>query len=217
MRKKEWKPEELLPKADLLAHLIEECSEVSGVALTGSLARREPASHDIDLIVFHDGGLQEGDCRDPSRADDSDSISLVATFGETMARRLSYVRGDVSVNYVVVHEKALWDCQHLQALRVKERFPEFYLTVFCQTPLVLLAINSKRSGLRQFIDELEPMMLSAGKGKKYNLPGIVIRHHCGDPCCRPSLTWEERRIEIVAKKEQAWRTASAIARESACS
>ena len=55
----------LLPRAELLGGILMQHPHISGVALTGSVARNENCVHDIDLVVFHDGVMKAGSSNDP--------------------------------------------------------------------------------------------------------------------------------------------------------
>lgn len=203
MSRQHWSPETLLPKAELLAFFLTLNKHVTGVALTGSLARFEPRVHDIDLVVFHDGQLPEGGCRVPETANGlGHDVSLSAVLGAELARRLATVREEVPISYLFVREQALWDCDVLQALKPKEKFPGLYLTIFCQIPFLLLSPDLSRGGIRQFIEEIEPVILQEAKEEgKISYSGIPIRHRCGDPRCKPEKTWEEVWLEIRDRKE----------------
>lgn len=95
-----------------------------------------------------------------------------------------------------VDERVLWDCQYLQSLKTIEWLPEFYLTIFCQIPLLLLDPTGCGGGLRHFVEGIEPTTLGG-------LLAIAIRHRCGNPGCRPSQSWEERQAVLQERKRVA--------------
>lgn len=206
---KRWTPEELLPKAHSLASVLRDCPSVTGVALTGSLARFERLIHDIDLIILHDSTMPDGSCQDPSRITERyalPDLDLGFTVGRYIAKSLSEIRGDVPVNYIFVHEKALWDCKYLQSLAKLERMPGFYLAVFCQIPLILFFNAYQKGGLAQFTRAMPHALLH----EKLSTPnaaycsGFYIRHRCGDPGCAPKISWPEREKIIKARKGHVW-------------
>ena len=119
--------------------------------------------------------------------------------GESIANHLTHARRDVPVNYIWVHEEVLWGCDHLQSLERSEDFPDFYLTVFCQIPLILVDYTICRGVLRKYIDRLlgaAPQILDS----TLFFHGAKLRHECNSPGCRPKKPWEERRREIKARK-----------------
>ena len=208
-----FSPQELLSRADLLTYLLMQNEHITGVALTGSFARRKRKIHDIDLVVFHDGTMEDGSVQDPARTepyynDDLFLHDIVAHEGAS--RALTQARMGVPVNYIVVGEHVLWDCGYLQSLEAKELFPEFYLRVFCDIPLVLLDPYHRRGLLQKRIRcdtetvvSLERGLLQAGFG----YPGVVIRHQCGDSAirfCKPKQSWDECRQEILRRKGHWW-------------
>lgn len=206
---KRWRPEELLPKVDSLACLLLQNQHITGVALTGSLARLEPQIHDIDLVVFHDGEMQDGSSQDPPKDTPSCSNELIlgSVMGEDIARSLGHVRGDVPINYIFVGETALWDCRYLQELEKVEMSEkgrgefEFYLTILCQIPLMLLSPSSCRGGIKRLAENVE----ATNFGRQgLSEPVIRIRHWCDSEKCRPIQPWAERSLEIKRRKGHTW-------------
>ena len=208
---KRWRPEELLPKVDRLARVLLENQHVTGVALTGSLARLEPKIHDIDLIVFHDGRLKDGSAPDPpgpSEYDYEDSFPLDVAFDVPewdLVRSLRGISSGTPLNYIFVQEKVLFNCAYLQSLEAREHFKDFYTRVFCDIPLVLLRPRSRRGLLR------ERIKIDGIFGFGRNLPGIGlsprglrIKHRCIDPRCKPRETWSRCRRRIKMRKFHWW-------------
>lgn len=211
-----FRPQELLPRADLLTYLLMQNEHVTGVGLTGSFSREYTRPlrkiHDIDLVVFHDGTLDDGSVQDPERTEPyyNDDLFLhdIVT-QEGASRALTHARMSVPVNYIVVGERVLWDCGYLQSLEAKERFPEFYLRVFCDIPLILLHPYHRRGLLRERIrcDTETVVWLERGFPRvKFGYPGVVIRHQCGDTVrlCKPKQSWDECRQEILRRKRHWW-------------
>lgn len=211
---KRWRPEELLPKADNLASLLLQNQHVTGVALTGSLARLEKKIHDIDLIVFHDGTLRDGSAPDPpgpAEYDYEDSFPLDVAFVVPeckLVHSLREARAGVPVNYIFVNEKVLWDCSYLQALEAKEHFKDFYLRVFCDIPLVLLRPIERRGLLQERIGfeygNTNTWFDGFVSGCTFPYTGWRIAHHCIDPRCKPGETWAECRRRIKLRKFHWW-------------
>lgn len=203
-----YRPEKLLPKSELLASLLLQNEHIVGVALTGSLARQERKIHDIDLVVFHDGALQDGSCQDPERKEpyySDDLILPVLLKNGMLSRHLSQARADVPVNYIFIGERAIGDCGYLKSLEAKEKFPEFYLRVLCDIPLVLLYPYRRRGVFRERFKDEDIIALDRGlpwTGLCY--PGLPIRHLCEDACCRPKKPWSECRKEIKRRKGHWW-------------
>lgn len=201
---KRWKPEELLPKAELLAHILQSDPRIVGVALTGSLARLEPKIHDIDLVVFHDGSMHDGMAEDPERAEPyySDTISLSTMLSTQLSRSLSQARNNTPANLIFVQEKAMWDCGYLRSLSKKEKFTEFYLRIFCDIPLILLDITNCSCGaLLQ-----HPWCTGTISIKGLTHLGVYVKHHCYDNSnsCLPKQKWAECRKEIKQRKNHWW-------------
>lgn len=201
-----WTASQLLPKAELISHLLIENALVNGVALSGSLARLESNIHDIDLVILHNGSMNDGSSTVPEgikKINYDNEVILSTAVGGILARRIDQVRGEVPLNLIFVHEKALWDCQYLASLEKKESFSGFYLTLFCQIPLVLLNPGSQRGGVKQYTEDMEignlkPTIISA------SYSGISLKHRCGNPNCRPKQSWEERQREIKKRKGHTW-------------
>lgn len=209
-----WKPEELWPRAELIAHLILEDTRITGVALTGSLARMEPLSHDIDLVCLHDGGLRDGSSQDPPTKEKpyTNDFPLSSVVGGKISRRLSQARGEVPMNYIFVNEAALWNCGYLHGLEAEEmsergkKMPEFYLTVFCQIPLILLNPADSRGEIKKFIEELpiETVHDSFLPWTRMCYSGVLLKHNCDSPSCEPAQSWDERKAEIKRRKNHWW-------------
>jgi len=204
---KRWKPEELLPKAELLSCILQLDSRVIGVALTGSLARLEHKIHDIDLVVFHGGSMPDGIAQDPARIEPyyNDDLFLSSVLTPHISRMLSQARAEVSVNYIFTGIKALWDCKYLNSLAKEERLKDFYRRIFCDIPLVIL----------HPIDRFEKLIDNPVKASNVSLSGNTtinslcyrgykIEHQCANPACRPKQSWAECRKEIKRRKNHWW-------------
>ena len=204
---KRWKPEELLPKAELLSCVLQLDSRVIGVALTGSLARLEPKIHDIDLVIFHGGSMPNGTAQDPARVEPyyNDDISLSSVLTPHISRTLSQARAEVPINYIFTGIEALWDCEYLDLLAEEERMKDFYRRIFCDIPLVLLFP----------IDRFEKLIDNPVKASNISLSGKTtinghyyygykIKHQCNNPACQPKQSWAECREEIKHSKNHWW-------------
>lgn len=202
MLQTKWSPTELFPKAELIADFIGKNRNVTGVAVTGSLARLEPA-RDIDLVIFHNGAFKDGLARDPERPEASRPIanqyynndldfSLVPNYQAVIR-----TRGNVPLDLIFVQEKILWDCSYLELLGKSEKFPEFYKRVFCDIPLLLLGVR-RHSPLEKFTGNLPVKWLEVDYGLSY--PSCNIMHTCQNPACKPTVTWEQLRVEIEKRK-----------------
>jgi len=209
---KRWRPEELLPKADLLSYLLLQHPHIVGVALTGSLARREPKIHDIDLVVFHDGTMEDGSAQDPERTTPysyNNDLSLVEVLRNgLLARSLSQARDGVPVNYIFVDQKVLWDCTYLRSLEKQERFKEFYLRIFNDIPLLLLGPYQRRGMLKARLTDKGVVHFEQGlrQAKLLNLCYTVlpIRHFCDQNSCKPKIPWSVCRFKIRLRKKHFW-------------
>lgn len=212
-----WGPRELLPRADLLTYLLMQNEHITGVGLTGSFAREyardRRAIHDIDLVVFHDGTLKDGSAQDPERMEpyyNNDIFLHDIVTEEGAARALGQARMGVPINYIVVGEYVLWDCNYLRSLDAQELFPEFYLRVFCDISLILLRPYYRKGLLRERVrcDTETVIELSRGLSHmRMGYPGVMIRHQCGNApprVCRPSVPWQECRREIRRRKGHWW-------------
>lgn len=187
----------LLPIVDEIAATLMAYRQVSGVALSGSTARRESHCHDIDLVVFHGGDLEDGNCRTPQR-DNGTDVLLESMVGARIAQVLRH-RTDVPVSYFFMHEKILWDCKYLQSFTKKERFPGFYRTVVSQIPLYLLWVSNEAKSLLRFVDGIESVALYSGDGFLYE--GIWVEHRCGEEGCMLVEPWDKVHKQILARKE----------------
>lgn len=204
---KRWRPQELLPKVDLLQYLLKQCPGVVDVALTGSVARLEPEVHDIDLVIFHDGSLKDGCAQDPERMEPyyNNDINLAGAVGPEIARQLSQARMGVPVNYVFVEARVIFDCEYLRALGEQENFPEFYLRVFCDIPLVLLNPYYCHNIFREVFHDSEMFLIDGDlpRNNGYAHPGLLIRHTC-ESGCKPKQPWSECKKEILKRKGHWW-------------
>lgn len=217
---KRWRPEVLLAIANRLAELLIENRHVTGVALTGSLARLESNIHDIDLVVFHDGTLKDGSAPDPpgpKEYDYEDSFPLDVAFvvpERDLVRSLREASSGTPVNYIFVEEKVLFDCAHLQSLEAREHFKDFYTRMFCDIPLVLLRPRERRGMLKERLSDESIAAFEIAQLMSHNFdwqltpsvdyPGLPIVHSCENPGCRPKTTWGECREEIRRRKGHWW-------------
>ncbi len=202
-----WPPVELLWRAENLAQTALTQPHITGVALTGSLARMEPLIHDIDLVVLHDGTLPVGGIGDPpTKAAYDEGLDLLysAIFQTQTEERLRKQRGPVPVNYICVPDRALWDRKTLQSLKQRERFTDFYLRVFNDIPLYLLRPTDCLFGL--FDQERYKVLEVTSIGWRGNQPirAVRLKHLCGNPGCIPQQAWERCRAEIRARKRHTW-------------
>lgn len=197
-----WSAEELLEKTDVLSALLMNHPAVTGVAVTGSVARMEEDAHDLDLVVFHDGSLPIGGFRQRDEIDDVENRWDIPSdeIGADLVRRLQAVREHVPVTYLFVNETTLWICADLQALGGQEIHSGFWRTVFCQIPLLLFP-EHRGVGLQKFTDYLRSETVSA-----YRF--IPLRHHCGSAGCDPIASWEE--IEGWIKERKVKREREAL-------
>jgi hypothetical protein len=203
--KTHWSSGDLFPIADLLSTLLSSHEAVTGVAVTGSVARMEPTVHDLDLVVFHDGSLATGGFRQKSDIP-TEWESFDKEIGDKLARRLNMARGLVPVTYLFAKETTLWNCEDLQDFASKEKHPGFWRTIFCQTPLLLLGHDSHQ--LDQFTGSLEPQI-------RMNFEVLEIKHHCGSPGCYPLYSWERTQENIrTRKKEREQRALAGVPRDS---
>jgi len=194
-----WSPAELLWRAEDLAETALRSPHITGVALTGSLARMEPLIHDIDLVVLHDGTLPIGGIGDPltdMTYDEGLDLVYRDVFPTSIEERLKEQRGPVPINYICVPDRALWDCKTLQSLKKYERFPDFYLRVFTDIPLYILCPA-------ECLLQISILQLI---GQHENKPIMVARlkHSCENPDCIPQQTWEQCKDEIRARKNHHW-------------
>lgn len=208
-----WSPRTLLPKVDLISFLLMQNPHVTGVALTGSLARFEPLVHDIDLVVFHDGMISDLSCSEPRQdveKDDYSSALPLACVIENgvVARHITQARNGVPINFIFVNERVLSDCDYLQSLVYQEWFPGFYQRVFCGLPLYLLGPYHRRGILVQSVTTEEIVALercpNGSTEDKFSYPAVLVRHVCDNPLCKPTQAWEECREEIRLRKNHWW-------------
>lgn len=204
MSDKWWPPEELLLRADLLSFLLKLDTRVTGVAITGSLARLEAEIHDIDLVVLHNGSMEDGSCKDPMRNKLYCNDLLLSSILESpgLCRALTQARSGVPADFIFVQERVLWDCDYLRSLERKEKFPDFYLRVFNDLPLILLDPFGTRGDLHERFFGIEKVFaLERGlPWTGFSYPGLLIRHLCGNSRCRPKQTWVECREAIKDRK-----------------
>lgn len=221
-----WRPEKLLLKAYVLSAILMHDHRVTGVALTGSLARLEPKIHDIDLVVFHDGQLREGSVTDPPDLAEygyEDSFPLDFAFrtpGGNMVTALRRTSGRVPMNYIFVNEKVLWDCRYLLWLEAKEHYKDFYKRVFCDIPLILLRPQERRGMLKERLTDESVIAFGIAQSMRYgfewqetprpNYPGLPIAHYCSDPLCKPRESWAECRRRIKFRKMHWWHPFTAL-------
>ncbi len=189
---------ELLPVADTIATVLTGDRRITGVALSGSVARCEDHCHDIDLVIFHDGTLQDTTLRTSQR----DSTEVIASVvSDRIARAACYISDDTPVSYFFLHEKVLWECKYLQSLSGGERFPGFYRTVFSQTPLYLLSVGREIGGsLQRFVYGIAVSELC--DPQEYSCRGIPIQHWCGSKECAPVAPWSDIHVQILERKKE---------------
>lgn len=196
-----WPPATLFPKAELIAHFIGLDQNVTGVAITGSLARFEHA-RDIDLVVFHNGAFRDGLAHYPqglySNLYDSDvlTFSLVPNFRDVMK-----VSQDVPLDLFFVREEILWDCAYLKFLGDSERSPGFYKTVFCDVPLLLMGVRWG-SSLEKFIVKVNFPIRWLGMDNSLSRPFCHIIHTCRNSACKPTVNWARLRAGVEKRKAQ---------------
>ncbi len=202
MPQMKWPPSELFPKAKLIADRIGKNRNVTGVAVTGSLARLELA-RDIDLVVFHNSAFKDGLARSPERpeasrpvADQYDCNNLDFSSVPNY-QAVIRIRRNVPLDLIFVREEILWDCAYLELLGKSERFPEFYKRVFCNIPLLLLGVR-RHSPLEKFTENLPVKWLEVDYGLSH--PSCKVMHTCQNPACKPTTTWEQLRAEIEKRK-----------------
>lgn len=199
---KMWRPEELFPTAHTLAFVLLQHNLVTGVALTGSLARKEPAVRDIDLIVFRGtrSPFLPKWCHDPGRKG-ANELLLEQLVGGTLADLLTTAQRGVGVpvSYCFIEEAVLWDCYLLQCLNRRERrLKDFYKTVFREIPLLLLYPGLSRGRVRNCAKGSAQVQLQWGNAGPYE--AVTIGHRCNNPGCRPR-PWKEVSAEIQRRKE----------------
>lgn len=202
-----WSPDELLWRAENLAETALLSPHITGVALTGSLARMEPLIHDIDLVVLHDEMLPVGGISDPpseASYDEGFDLPYSAIFETQTEERLKKQRGPIPVNYICIPDRALWDCKTLQSLKQYERFPDFYLRVFTDIPLFLLRPQDCLFGLLYQERYAAHEIISIGPRGSQPIEVVRLKHLCGSPDCVPKQTWEECKDEIRARKNHYW-------------
>lgn len=201
-RAEEWTAEEVFPAIDRIALILLEDLRISAVALTGSTSRCEFPVGDIDLIVLCNGEIPDGSWKSPVRWHGKVTppyvypIQIGQVFDSTFTNRLSSASGGIPVDYIFVHEKALWSCVYLRTLEAREGFPDFFLRVFCDPeglPLILLRAHASRGAARSYITRGYPNV---------DLPHTFmmrIRHICLSDC-KPKQPWEQARQEMLARK-----------------
>lgn len=204
---KRWPPAELLWRAENLAETALLSPHITGVALTGSLARMEPLIHDIDLVVMHDGSLPVGGIGDPLTGvayDEGSDLLYGDIFRPEIEERLRKERGPVPVNYICVPGCVLWDCKTLQSLKQHERFTDFYLRVFTDIPLYMLRPTDCLFGILS--QERFWGLAATTIGWRGNQPinAVLLKHICVNPECIPQQTWEQCKAEIRARKNHHW-------------
>ena len=202
-----WTPTDLLWRAENLAETALLSPHITGVALTGSLARMEPLVHDIDLVVLHDGTLPIGGISDPLGGKDyEEGIDLLyaKVFQPAVEEKLRVRRGPVPVNYICVPDRTLWDCKTVQSMKQYERFPDFYLRVFTDIPLFLLRPRDCLFGIPNHDRYAAHEIITIGHRGNQPIEAVRLKHLCGNLDCVPKQTWEECRSEIRARKNHHW-------------
>lgn len=215
-----WRSDELLPVAYSLSEVMMRDDRIGGVAITGSVARLEAHVHDIDLIIFHDGRMRDGSVNIRSCAyhGNGDQLEFLldclgkGVYGEIFGILSKNLWDDIPANLIFVHKKILGECDYLQSFLPhlkrglfskmrglprggRGKIDEFYSTVFCDVPLLIIDSDQSR-GFRW--DEL------CNLGER--LPGFSrlrnISHQCGDVRCKPMKSWVRQRWEV--KKERGY-------------
>jgi len=211
---KRWPPQELLPVADYLSCVLKIHQNITGIALTGSLARLEPQSHDIDLVVLHNGKIQDGNCAGSEKklydvgrynTRKEERLFMEEFVEKELANRITQITGEIPSNFIFVNQNALWNCEYLESLGKKfwglsSGLNGFYTAVFCQIPLLLLDPQSVRGELFNHISNL-PVEKFDKNFSWTGLPFIKIRHQCSNQACQPQETWEKRQKQIREKKK----------------
>lgn len=199
-----WKPDfDCFETAQRLARLILRSNEnIQGVALTGSLARKEKI-HDIDLVLFHDGQAYAlGTVRRPAPTlDPYKFLSLEQVLpSDEDVQAFDRIRGEIPVDLILVSSSVLWNCTYLRALKPFEVYEDFYPRVFNDqdVPLYLLAHRFTRSDIDRISDNSSFVSLAEKQGR--HITGIRIWHKCGKDGCRPRTPWKECRVQVAARK-----------------
>lgn len=208
-----YTPEELFPRVELLCHFLEQNEHVAGVALTGSLARLEPRVNDIDLVVLHDGYFKDGRYQDAkdfkivmTKNDGYGTIAETSFKDDILTRLLCEARLGVPVDYIVIEEKALWDCDYIKSLKKIEGMPDFYLRILCDLPLFLMTLEPT-GALSQHMNGVPPSHLTtytADAAHQFGYQGIPISHTCKyvNSNCRPSISWSDCKAQIKERKRK---------------
>lgn len=203
MSSRVWRPEDTFPRAVVLAHLLMEEEDISGVALTGSVARFELA-HDIDLVAFSNSGLIESGilCEDPAdRLQEILEGYCPVDFIEAIFPKASYylsvARGEVPVSYILVSEAILWDCRLFQEQPQFVPDREFYQQVFCNIPLLLLNPGDTRHELGKYVKRFKEHGVEVGT---HIFPVRNVRHECENEGCKPKRSWKEIAREREERK-----------------
>lgn len=206
-----WRIEEVMPVIDAVASIIMEDPRFVSIAVTGSVARNEFPVNDIDLIVFHDGRLSDGSWSDPPKPTLDLHARNISPFAQGFVPSVRAARRDIPVDFLVVNQKALWDCEYLQSLKSIEQFADFYLRVFCDPALSLVlwkpldtkalfheAIMKNRSWWSYAPDFLVSSLSLC----------LRLKHVCDNPLCKPKQTWQEAKKEMMKRKARSTRWGS---------
>ncbi len=202
---KNFKLDKAFEKARAIADLLAFSKRISGVAITGSVARNERTVHDVDLVLFHRGNTKDGVCH--SNGESSNRVpSLLKKHlrNEGLCGRILDVLDTLPASFIFVHEKILTDCQYLQS-KIPEKNDkggrrDFFPTVFYEIPLVLMSPGGVRGALVSYVrrltlDDPERSVLSIG-------------HRCGNTACRPLRPWPE--IQKLLKERKRKKRARAV-------
>lgn len=196
-----WPAKDLRQRAIRMARLIYACSpQIDGVAITGSVARGESVCHDIDLIVLHNGRGVDGSSYHAASLSESrhydlwfETRSVEQLLGPVVTEQsLRDIAEAVPFHVISVHAKILRDCAYLEKLNQRCVSIDFFKTVFCEIPLLLLVPDSTTGLLKTFLRGGFLRRLFS-RYRYFFAEAIPLRHTCTN-CCFPEQSWEVRRI-----------------------
>ncbi len=201
-----WSPDyDLFRRAERLAKiLVQNNLHIKGVALSGSLARKEKKVHDIDLVVLHDGqAYVVGRIKLPWPEKRSEEF---LTLGQLLPANVVYEfereRGEIPVDISLVGASALWSCTYLWGLSPFEIFNGFYLRTFNDESCPLYLFEPTNFTVREFAKIPHKDYITLAVQDRFAFMATRVQHRCGNRACTPTLSWKDAQAEAKKRKEK---------------
>jgi hypothetical protein len=171
---------------------------IVGVGVGGSLSKFEYVAHDLDMVIFHNGRLQDTEGFIPSVAapapeDDMHLSAIGMLLPDRVAQRVVAIRDGVPTNLVLLDQKAFWDCRYVGSL------PDRYKTMFVRHhgSIHFFREEEARGALGMCLDSLRTTSIVTINNTLCEL--IRMNHDCHNLNCQPSI---DRRKWMNALRER---------------